>query len=149
MEPQPGISEVTFNPNPSTGEPNQGLPAPIPTEPQPLPNASDIKANWQNWSGFNPYQGFADPTVQNVIAGVVAALLGQSTPAYKTIQHYQYHKQLGQNVKCAPVLFGVADFTSADFTYPTALQIQDLGAPWWVLGNKQPSAPNTGNQPWA
>lgn len=72
----------------------------------------------------NGYQGQANTTVTDAIATAIGA--GVVPADYTTSAHYHYHKMLGANARCTPVLLGM-DSPLLDTVYPTKAQITALG----------------------
>lgn len=70
------------------------------------------------------YQGQANTTVSDAIA--TAANPGVTPPDYTTANHYHYHKMMGQNVRCTPLLLGM-ESPIIDTVYPTHAQLLALG----------------------
>lgn len=72
----------------------------------------------------NGYQGQANTTTQNAIATAMGA--GVVPADYTTSAHYQYHKMMGANVRCAPELLGM-ESPLVDTVYPSHAQLSALG----------------------
>lgn len=72
----------------------------------------------------NGYQGQANTTVSDAIA--TAMNPGVSPADYTTANHYKYHKMMGQNVRCTPLLLGM-ESPLVDTVYPSKAQLTALG----------------------
>lgn len=72
----------------------------------------------------NGYQGQANTTISDAIATAIGA--GVVPADYTTAAHYHYHKMLGANVRCTPILLGM-ESPLVDTVYPSHAQLSALG----------------------